>query len=118
MLNIKNFVLACFAVLALAVSPVSGVARAGDPVIDAAKDAGQVGEKIDGYLAPVSSVDPALKRKIDEINALRRQFYANLANQEGTSLVAVARVSGEKLVAGEKSGRLVYDDTGRWIKKP
>ena len=118
MLKLKKFLFACLAMFAFAIGPVSLMAHAGDPVIDAAKDAGTVGEKIDGYLAAVGEVDPVLKRKIDEINALRREFYANLANQEGTSLVAVARVTGEKLVAGELSGRLVYDDTGRWVKKP
>ena len=121
MLSFKKLILAFFAFTALALSPVSpstGAARAGDPVIDAAKDKGIVGECIDGYLGLVTAADPNLKRKVDEINTLRRSFYDKLAQEEGTSTVAAARVTGESLIAKEQSGRFIFDDSGKWYRKP
>lgn len=112
--NLKKTVFALFAAVAMLFAP---MAYAGDPVIDAAKDRGQVGEQIDGYLGTIGGVDASLQRKVDEINARRREVYTQLANQQGISLKDVARVSGEKLVLGEQSGRFIFDDSGRWVKK-
>lgn len=104
--------------LMVLVSPMVGPALAGDPVIDAAKAQGLVGEKIDGYLGIVSDVDGAIQRKVDEINAKRREVYTQLAQKEGQPLSVVARLTGEKLIADQPSGSLVYDDSGSWITKP
>lgn len=100
------------------VSPMVGPALAGDPVIDAAKSQGLIGEKIDGYLGIVGDVDAAVQRKVDEINAKRRAVYSDLAQKEGQPLSVVARLTGEKLIADQPSGSYVYDDSGQWIIKP
>lgn len=92
-------------------------AHATGPVIEAAKDAGEVGETISGYLDAVKPVEPAVQRQMDEINAKRRAVYAQLAEQQGQSLVTIARLSGVKLIEREQSGRYVYDDSGRWVKR-
>lgn len=92
-------------------------AHATGPVIEAAKDAGTVGESVTGYLAPVTTVQPSVQRKIDEINTKRRAVYAQLADQQGQSLATIARLSGLKLIEREETGRYVYDDAGRWVKK-
>lgn len=114
MKNLKKSLFVLFAALTMLFVP---MAHAGDPVIDAAKDRGEVGETIDGYLDTVGSVDPAVKRKVDEINARRRDVYAKLAADQGTSLKDVARITGEKLVLNEQPGRFVYDDSNTWVKK-
>ena len=100
------------------VSPMVGPALAGDPVIDAAKSQGLIGEKIDGYLGLVGDVDPAIQRKVEEINAKRRTVYSDLAQKEGQPLSVVARLTGEKLIADQPSGSYVFDDSGSWIIKP
>ena len=115
---LKRALLALFAAFAIIASPLSLAAHAGDPVIDTAKDQGLVGENISGYLAVVGSVEPAVKRKVDEINALRREVYDKLAKEKGQSLATIARLSGEKLVANETSGHLVFDDSESWVKVP
>ncbi|MAP96587.1 MAG: hypothetical protein CMK07_16750 [Ponticaulis sp.] len=114
----KTAITALVAGIMLLMTPLIGPALAGDPIIDAAKVEGLVGEKIDGYLGIVGSADPSVERKVDEINAKRRSVYASLAEKEGQPLSVVARLTGEKLVAGEPSGRVVFDDTGSWITKP
>lgn len=118
MIAIRNLMLAGFAALMLAFSASVMAAHAGDPMIDAAKDQGLIGEQADGYLGAVTSLDAALKRKMDEINTRRRELYTQVASEQGQSLSTIAQISGKKLVEGESSGRYVYDDTGSWVKIP
>lgn len=115
MKSFKTAIAAFFAGLLILVTP---SAIAGDPIIDAAKAEGLVGERIDGYLGLVSDVDPSIKRKVDEVNAGRRSVYSDLASQQGQSLEDVARVSGMKLIERAPSGYYVYDDSNRWVIKP
>lgn len=113
----KRLWVALMAALALMVS--APMASAGDPVIDAAKAAGTVGERIDGYLGVVdaSRADPATLRKVEEINAKRREAYADLAGRTGATVEQVARVTGEKLIGNASANEFVLDETGRWTKK-
>lgn len=116
--HILTFLAVGMTVLALSLS--SPAAQAGDPVIDAAKERGTVGEQIAGYLAIVdgADADPATRRKVNEINALRRQAYEGVVASTGESLDAVARVTGEKLVREAETGTFVFDDSDRWVRKP
>lgn len=103
-----------FAGAALLAAP---TASAGDPQIDAAKSEGVVGERIDGYLGVVGSADASLRRKVQEINAKRRAHYDELATRTGTTTAQVARVTGEKLIAGAGSGEYIMDTSGAWTQK-
>ena len=47
-----------------------------DPAYEAARSSGQVGEKMDGYLAVVGAATPALQRMVNDINIKRREVYA------------------------------------------
>ena len=47
-----------------------------DPAYAAARSSGQVGEKMDGYLAIVGSATPELQRLVSDINIKRRAVYA------------------------------------------
>ena len=89
-----------------------------DPQIEAAKDQGVVGERIDGYLGIVSGgADPALVRLVQDTNNKRRAAYDSLASQTGTTPQEVARVTGEKLTAAAGPGEYIMDDSGSWKKK-
>ncbi|MEQ9316355.1 MAG: YdbL family protein [Henriciella sp.] len=93
-------------------------AQAGDPQIETAKQQGVVGERIDGYLGIVDGgADAALIRRVQDINNKRRAAYDDLAAQTGTTPEQVARITGEKLVAGAASGEYVMDDSGSWTRK-
>ncbi len=96
----------------------TSTASAGDPQIEAAQKQGVVGERIDGYLGIVSgNVDPALRRKVNEINNKRRALFDRMARDTGTTTAQVARISGEKQVARAKAGEFVMRDNGTWTKK-
>jgi hypothetical protein len=103
-----------FALASFAVAP---VAFAGDPVIDAAIEAGQVGETIDGLLGVVGSADPAIIRKVNEINNRRAAKYAEVAAQTGTTPAQVARLTGEKQIAKLDPGEYYMDESGVWKRK-
>jgi uncharacterized protein YdbL (DUF1318 family) len=85
--------------------------------LDAAKAAGQVGELPNGYLAPVGSQPAAIQRLVDEINLKRREQYRQIAQKNGTSLAAVEKVVGEKLIDRAAPGEYVADTGGNWRRK-
>ena len=93
-------------------------ASAADPQIESAKDEGVVGERIDGYLGIVSGgADPALTRRVQDINNKRRAAYDELAKQTNTTPEQVARVTGEKLIAQAPAGEHIMDASGSWKQK-
>ena len=116
--RIRIAMIAMFGGLLMAVSA-APAAHAADPVIETAKSSGQIGERIDGYLGIVegASVDPATLRRVEEINALRRAAYADLARKTGATIEAVARVTGEKQVDRTSAGEFYLDDSGVWKRK-
>ena len=56
-----------------------------DPAYAAARAAGQVGEKIDGYLGVVGGGTPALQAVVNDINIKRRALYALCTGLERVS---------------------------------
>lgn len=114
------FIRICLALLLIAgfAALSSGSASAGDPEIEAAQQQGVVGERIDGYLGIVGgNVDPALKRKVNEINNKRRALFDQTARETGTATAQVARISGEKQIARAAKGEYVMRDNGVWTRK-
>ncbi len=103
--------------LAIALLCAPAFARQSDE-IDAAKQAGTVGEQVDGYLGAVRPDAGAdVKALVDEVNSQRRSAYADIAAKNGTPVETVARLAGEKLVTRAAAGEYVRDDTGAWKKK-
>lgn len=96
----------------------AGPAKAGDPQIETAQKQGVVGERIDGYLGIVGgNADPALVRKVNEINNKRRALYDKLARDTGTTTQQVARLTGEKQIAKAAGGEYIMGQNGVWTKK-
>ena len=114
--NVRTWMAAL--VLALSSLVVAPAAFAGDPQIDAAKERGVVGERVDGYLGFVTlvGVEPSLERKVNEINAKRRGLYQKLANDSGTSAAQVAMVTGIKQIEKAAPDAFVVDSTGSWVR--
>ncbi len=84
------------AVLGVAAAPVCAQSS---PVIVAAKSAGQVGERYDGYLGYAVAPDPRLRGQVESVNIRRRSLYTNLAAQRGASRVEVGITAGCELLA-------------------
>lgn len=110
-------ILAAACALSVAAFISAPAALAGDPVIDAAIEAGEVGETIDGLLGVVGTADPALVRKVNEINNRRAAKYAEVAADTGTTPAQVARVTGEKQIEKLETGEFYMDESGVWKQK-
>jgi uncharacterized protein YdbL (DUF1318 family) len=115
--SVKAGLSAVILITALALS--APAASAGDPVIDTAKQAGAIGERVDGYLGVVdpAKVDAATLRRLEEINARRRAAYADIAQRNGTTVEAVAITTGQRQLSNAASGEFVMDESGRWVQR-
>ena len=90
-------------------------AQAGrDPAYAAARAAGQVGEKRDGYLGFVTPPATGLKAKIEDINIKRKALYAEKAQAKGSTVEEYAFVSGCKLIADTQPGEKYEAPDGSW----
>jgi uncharacterized protein len=86
--------------------------------LDQAKAAGQVGERIDGYVGVVDANAPGdVRALVDQVNAERREKYAEIAAERGTSVQAVAQIAGQKLIERAPSGEYVLGANGQWRQK-
>ena len=111
--------LTLFGSVAVALTTAARPASAQGAEIEAAKSAGVVGERIDGYLGIVNDgpVDASLMRRVNEINARRRAVYDELAGETNVTTAQVARVTGEKQIERTPSGQYYLDETGNWVRK-
>lgn len=86
--------------------------------LDEAKTQGLVGEKVDGYIALVTTESSAeLKDLIENTNAGRRQVYMDLAKRNGITVEAVGVLSAEKLREKARSGEIIQSPSGKWERK-
>jgi uncharacterized protein YdbL (DUF1318 family) len=83
--------------------------------LDAARDAGQVGERADGMVGAVGSVPAAVAQTIAGINAQRLATYRTIAQKTGTPIDAVQKAAGDHLIAATPAGQYIMD--GGWHKK-
>jgi len=96
----------------MAAAPVAGQSS---PVIAAARDAGQVGERYDGYLGYVTSPNAQLQGQVESVNIRRRTLYSDLAARRGASRVEVGITAGCELLASVAVGEayLLADNVWR-----
>lgn len=92
-----------------------GASVASADALDAARVAGQVGERIDGTVGAVGAVPPAVAQTIATINAQRLATYRDIAQKTGTPIDAVQAEAGKHLIDATPTGQFVMD--GAWHKK-
>lgn len=92
----------------------AALAQARDPAYAAARAAGQVGEKVDGYLGFVTPPAPALRAVIDDINIKRKAVYAEKAQANSATVEEYALTSGCVLIAQTKPGEKYQAPDGSW----
>ena len=97
--------------LALALG--ASVALAQSSEYAAAKAAGQIGEKMDGYVAVVSG-PASLRAVVDDINIKRKAVYADRARASNATLEEYALTSGCHLIAQTKPGEKYQAPDGSW----
>ena len=86
--------------LLLAMLAGAAPAAAQTPAVEAARAAGQVGERFDGYLGiAVPVVAVVVRSQVATINIQRRSLYSNLAASKGVSPSDVGITAGCQLLA-------------------
>lgn len=85
-----------------------------DPAYAAARAAGDVGEKVDGYLGFVTPPAPALKAVINELNIKRKAVYADKAAAAHATVEEYALTSGCLLISQTKPGEKYQGPDGSW----
>ena len=100
-------------VLPLVAAPLVAFAQR-DPVYAAAREAGQVGEKMDGYLGYVTPPGAALKAVVEDINLKRRALYSDKAQAQKATVEEYAFTSGCLLIAQTRPGEKYQAPDGSW----
>jgi uncharacterized protein len=85
-----------------------------DPAYDAARSAGKVGEKMDGYLGIVGAGTPELQRLVNDINIKRRAVYAEKAKAANATLEEYALTAGCLAIARTSPGEKYQAPSGQW----
>ena len=96
-------------------------AQAGDPVIAAARAAGQVGEQADGYLGfvPGATISADVRGHVDQNNIRRRALYTQRAQQSNATVnemaaaVACEVFSGGLIAMNER----YRNEQGQWRQR-
>jgi uncharacterized protein YdbL (DUF1318 family) len=97
---------------ALAV-PAPAVAQR-DPAYEAARQSGQVGEKMDGYLGVVGSQPASIQNLVADLNRQRRENYTQRAQAQSVTLQEYALTQGCILIARTAPGEKYQAPDGTW----
>ena len=85
-----------------------------DPAYAAARSAGQVGERMDGYLGIVVAETPALRRIVNDINIKRRAVYSERAKATNATIEEYAFTAGCQAILATVSGEKYQAPDGSW----
>jgi len=101
----------------LAAAALAGQALAQTPAVDAARSAGAVGERYDGYLGIAAPVSAAVRSQVASINIRRRSLYSSLAARKGASPQDVGVTAGCQLLARLGVGQSYLLADGVWRRR-
>ena len=82
--------------------------------LDQLRASGAVGERFDGYAQALQS---SAAGTVDQVNAKRRQIYAERAASEGVSPDQIGRVYAQQIFSKAPPGTRFLQDNGAWITK-
>ncbi|WP_409233785.1 YdbL family protein [Novosphingobium sp. MMS21-SN21R] len=94
--------------------PAVAYGQARDPAYAAARAAGQVGEKMDGYLGYVTPPAATLRAVVEDINIKRKAVYADKAQANKATVEEYALTSGCLLIGQTKPGEKYQAPDGSW----
>jgi uncharacterized protein YdbL (DUF1318 family) len=92
-------------------------AAAQSPAVDAARAAGSIGERYDGYLGASGVISATVRSQVARINIQRRSLYSRLAASKGASPQDVGITAGCQLLAGVGVGEAYLLADGAWRRR-
>ncbi len=128
MKNAITLILSALILTSVALQPASGAVAQGEqiknsmlarkPQIETLKNSGKIGEDNKGFLAAVSGgLDGAAQEIISGENSDRRQVYAAIAKNQGTTAALVGTRRAAQLAEQARPGQYIMNAAGKWIKK-
>jgi len=103
--------------LLLGIAVAVPAAAQNSPAIRAAKAAGQVGERYDGYIGFASYLPAETRRQVEAVNIRRRSHYANLAAARGVSPQDVGITAGCVTLRTVQVGEAYLLADNRWRRR-
>ena len=88
-----------------------------DPAYAAARAAGQVGEKMDGYLGFVVSPSAGVKALVEDLNIKRKAVYAQQAQAQHATVEEYAFTSGCLAISRTVPGEKYQAPDGSWATR-
>jgi uncharacterized protein YdbL (DUF1318 family) len=92
-------------------------AQAQSPGIAVAIQAGQVGERYDGYMGYAGNLSPELRRQVSAINIRRRNLYIELASRRNVTAQVVGMATACELFAQLPVGEAYMLEDGAWRRR-
>ncbi len=89
-------------------------AAAQTPALDAARAAGMIGERYDGYIGVSGPASAAVRNQVATINIQRRSLYSRLAASKGVSPQDVGITAGCQLLGRVGVGEAYMWADGAW----
>lgn len=93
------------------------LAAQSSPVIVAARAAGQIGERYDGYLGYIVPPPSRLRDQVESVNIRRRALYSDLAAKRGASRVEVGITAGCELLGRVRVGEAYLLGDNVWRRR-
>jgi len=87
------------------------------PAVNAARAAGIIGERYDGYIGVIGAPSAAVRSQVSTINIQRRSLYSNLAASKGVSPQDVGITAGCQLLARVAVGEAYMWADGTWRRR-
>jgi len=85
-----------------------------DPAYEAARQSGQVGEKMDGYLGVIGSQPASIQNMVADLNRQRRENYTQRAQAQSVTLQEYALTQGCILISRTAPGEKYQAPDGSW----
>ncbi len=108
--NLARLVILAAAALALGWSAPPVLAQS----LDQLRASGAVGERYDGYAEALQSSAAGV---VQQVNAKRKQIYAQRAAQESASVDQIGRVYARQIFAKAPPGTKFLQENGSWVTK-
>ena len=87
------------------------------PPVDAARSAGILGERFDGFMGFAGTPSPAVRSEVAKLNIRRRALYHRFAASRGVSPEEVGITAGCQLLARVAVGQAYMLADGKWHRR-
>jgi uncharacterized protein YdbL (DUF1318 family) len=103
--------------IGVAAAIISSAAAAQSPLVAGAIQAGQIGERYDGYMGFVVAPSDAARRQVLAINLRRRNLYIELASRRNVNADVVGLTTGCELLGQLPVGEAYLLKGGTWRRR-